>query len=118
MLSSFGKLTRKLRIDKGEILKEMASKLEVTSAYLSAVEMGKRNVPDNWPIRIAEIYKLSEQERDKLEEASYESRLSIKFDLKDKCIDDRGLILAFARKLDALSNLEKDRMMEILVKRK
>ena len=38
MLTSFGKTLRKLRIDNEELLKDMALKLGVTLAYLSAVE--------------------------------------------------------------------------------
>ncbi|KHF28295.1 Helix-turn-helix domain protein [Anoxybacillus sp. BCO1] len=48
MLTEFGRFCRKLRIDNGELLKHMADKLGVTSSYLSAVENGKRNVPQDW----------------------------------------------------------------------
>ena len=47
MLTEFGKCLRKIRIDKAELLKDMAEKLQVTSAYLSAVEHGKREIPDD-----------------------------------------------------------------------
>lgn len=46
MLTRFGKQLRKLRIDREERLKDMADRLNVTTAYLSAVENGKRTVPD------------------------------------------------------------------------
>lgn len=45
-LTEFGKFSRKLRIDNGELLKDMAIKLNVTVSYLSAVEIGKRNIPE------------------------------------------------------------------------
>ena len=48
MLTSFGCYLRKLRIDTGYLLKDLASYLCVTSSYLSAVEMGKRRIPDDW----------------------------------------------------------------------
>jgi len=38
MLTSLGQFLRKLRLERGEILKTMADKLGVTSAFLSAVE--------------------------------------------------------------------------------
>ena len=44
MLTSLGRFLRKLRIDRGEILKNMAEKLEVTSSFLSAVENGKKRM--------------------------------------------------------------------------
>ena len=37
MLTKFGKELRKIRIEHDEILKDMADKLNVTAAYLSAV---------------------------------------------------------------------------------
>ena len=42
MLTSIGRFLRKLRIDHGEILKDMADALGVSSAFLSAVENGKK----------------------------------------------------------------------------
>ena len=42
MLTALGKFLRKLRIDNGEILKDMADKLGVTASFLSAVENGKK----------------------------------------------------------------------------
>ena len=46
-LKSLGKFFRKIRIDYGEILKNMADKLEVVF-FLSAVENGKKKMPSNW----------------------------------------------------------------------
>ncbi|MEX3623546.1 helix-turn-helix transcriptional regulator [Viridibacillus arvi] len=66
MLTDFGKFTRKLRIDHDENLKDMASKLNVTSRSLSEVERGKRKIPDEWAQSIAEKYVLSEQQLNEL----------------------------------------------------
>ncbi len=51
MLTEFGKAIRKIRLDKGEILKDMAKRLGISSAFLSAVENGRKNVPENGLIR-------------------------------------------------------------------
>lgn len=48
MLTDLGRLLRKIRIDHGEILKDMANRFGVTASYLSAVENGKRAVPEAW----------------------------------------------------------------------
>ena len=42
MITSLGTFLRKLRLAKGEILKDMAECLGVSSAFLSAVENGKK----------------------------------------------------------------------------
>ena len=56
MLTQFGKELRHIRLDRDEKLKDMAEKLGVTVSYLSAVENGKRNIPDNWIEMIASEY--------------------------------------------------------------
>lgn len=43
-ISEFGLLVRKLRLDHGLKMKDMAESLDVSSAYLSAVELGNRHV--------------------------------------------------------------------------
>lgn len=63
MLTDFGRILRKIRIDCDEILKDMTEKLNVSAAYLSAVEMGKRNIPEHWVNKIAEFYNLSKDEK-------------------------------------------------------
>ena len=63
MLTSIGKFLRKLRIDRGEILKDMAEKLDVTVSFLSAVENGRKKMPSSWNARICSLYDLSFQQQ-------------------------------------------------------
>jgi transcriptional regulator with XRE-family HTH domain len=51
----------------------MAGKLRVTPSYLSAIETGKRNIPDSWPERIAVLYGLGPEESGRLREAARQS---------------------------------------------
>lgn len=44
-MTPFGRKLRELREQKGATLKEMASEIGVSSAYLSALEHGKRGTP-------------------------------------------------------------------------
>lgn len=60
MLTDFGKFTRKLRVDHDQLLKDMAYKLGVTMSYLSAVEHGKRKIPNEWGAKLREHYDLTE----------------------------------------------------------
>jgi len=48
-LTPFGRHLRRLRADRGMTLKEMASAVGVSSAYLSALEHGKRGRP-SWTL--------------------------------------------------------------------
>ena len=55
MLSPFGKFCRKLRLERGELLLDMAKKLQVQSSYLSSVEVGRKSVPESWKDEIANL---------------------------------------------------------------
>ncbi len=44
-MTPFGAKVRALRLERGETLKAMAAALDVSAAYLSALEHGKRGVP-------------------------------------------------------------------------
>ena len=46
MLDKFGKLVRGIRITRGLLLYDMAKGLGISSAELSAIECGKKPVPD------------------------------------------------------------------------
>ena len=70
MLTEFGKICRKIRIDHGELMRHMAFKLDVTASFLSAVENGKRNIPKKWCLIIIEMYDLNCDEGKKLREAT------------------------------------------------
>ena len=116
MLSSFGKFTRKLRIERSQLLKEMAELLNVTTSYLSAVEMGKRNVPESWREIIIANYKLDNNEVQAMDEAIYNSQRTLKLNLNSYDEDDINLILSFARKFDELEVEEKDNLRRLLSK--
>ena len=118
MANEFGKFCRKLRIDQDELLKDMANKLEVTSAYLSAVENGKRRVPKDWAEKIAKCYALDSgqiQELNKSVECSIDE-VSINLS-KARNNGARSAAIAFARKFDSLSDDEISKIKNILNQR-
>lgn len=117
MLNQFGKFSRKLRIDNGELLKDMADKLEVTSSYLSAVENGKRNVPRKWIKTIVALYDLEQSEIEELSNAVNQSQLDLKVNLQGFNKDDKNLMMAFAREFKELEDSDKVKIKNILKKR-
>lgn len=115
MATEFGKYCRKLRVDSDELLKNMADKLQVTSAYLSAVENGKRKIPVEWEEKIAERYSLDEQERQNLKIAIDHSLDEISINLAQiNNANVRDTAIAFARKFDSLSDDEIKKIQKIL----
>jgi transcriptional regulator with XRE-family HTH domain len=104
MLTEFGKHLRKIRIDCGDLLKNMADKLGVTSSYLSVVEMGKRNVPDVWVEKISQFYRLDEFEQEALQNAAANSVRVVTLDLCNMVPKKRETALLFVRKLDTVDD--------------
>lgn len=118
MLSEFGKFCRKLRIERGELLKDMAQKLRVTSSYLSAVETGKRAVPETWIKRISEEYNLNQKELEELNRAKDISAQVIKVDFNNKSDSDKETLLKLARSFDSFSAETKAKLIEIIKEEK
>lgn len=118
MLTNFGKFVRKIRIDNGDLLKDMADVLQVTSSYLSAVEIGKRNVPIAWAEIITKHYKLNKLQEAELYSAIDDSQLNIKIDLSTYDTFDKNIVLTFARKFDTLADSDKEQIRTLLSKHK
>lgn len=59
-ITDFGKVVRTARIQAGVNLSQMAEVLEVTPAFLSSMETGRKKISDEW------LYKISAYIRDEL----------------------------------------------------
>lgn len=116
MITSFGKFCRKLRIDNGEILKDMALKLGVTSSYLSAVENGKRKIPEDWAEKIIEYYDLKKEDVRELEMAIMDSQNTFTINTESYNQEDKNLLLAFAREFGAMDDSQKKEMKKLFIK--
>lgn len=106
MITAFGEFVRSLRHQHSELLKDMAEKLSVTSAFLSAVETGKKSVPAEWCQKLAALYALPKKEAGKLQESIDESQRSVTIDLDGQPADRRGVAVALARRFNELSDEE------------
>ena len=67
-ITKFGEYTRDLRIEEEENLRDMAEKLGVSSAFLSAVENGNKKIPKDWLEKISDIYNLTLEKKNQLKE--------------------------------------------------
>lgn len=114
MLTEFGVICRKIRIDHNELLADMAKKLKVSASFLSAVENGIKNVPKDWLQIISNEYKPTTNEQKKLSKAIDNSVTQVKMSLTDKNNEDKNLILEFARKFDDLEAEDKEKIFKIL----
>jgi transcriptional regulator with XRE-family HTH domain len=118
MITSIGKFLRKLRIESGEILKDMADTLGVSSAFLSAVENGKKKMPESWLEKLAETYFFTEKQVEELKVAVIESNNTVELNLKNTTPERRALAISFAREFETLDKETSNKIYEILKKRR
>lgn len=114
MITCVGKFLRKLRIDKGEILRDMARKLGVSSAFLSAVENGKKKMPEAWLTKLTELYLLTPSQVSELQDAVLESNDQVELNIRNASAGNRQLAISFARKFDTLDEETAKKILSIL----
>lgn len=100
----FGRFVRKLRIDRGEHMKDMAPHLDVTPGFLSAVETGRRNAPQGWEDLLIKAYNLGPQQADELTAALAASRSYEVVNVAHLPHGDRYLIVGLAEVLPTLNH--------------
>ncbi len=81
-LTPFGREVRGLRMDNARMLKDLAEHLKVSESYVSAVEFGRRAVPEEWPERIAQFFALAKDRVEQLRVLSKSSNKSLSIDME------------------------------------
>lgn len=112
MLTPFGKELRIFRLQTGELLKDMAIKLNISPAYLSAVENGKKEPTNELMNRIQTAYQLDERQNQAFEDAKAKTLREVVIRLDEDENVDLGL--KFARKLNTLSKDQRNQIMNLL----
>lgn len=116
--TKFGEQFRILRIRHREVLADATKFLGATSSFISAVETGKKNVPEKWLDLITEHYSLNEEERHDLAEAIRESRTTVKIDMVAASDVKRSVAMQFQRSFDEIDEETAKEIMEILKRNK
>ncbi len=114
MLTPFGKSVRKLRIDLGITLKNLAESIGKTSSYISAIETGKRSVTDEILEKIISFLKPTPEVEQELRDAAALSKNSIELDLNGKNQTARQAALLFARNFDELNEDDYEKIRQII----
>ena len=115
MLTSLGRFLRKLRIDRGEVLKDMAAKLNVTVSFLSAVENGKKKMPSSWNGEICRLYNFDQNKRDEFTVAIAETEKVVEMNLLNTTIGKRELAVSFARRFSEIDDSQVEAIRRILM---
>ena len=108
MLTGLGETLRSIRQKNFELLLDMAERLEVSSAFLSSIEHGKKKPPADFFEKIQNLYELHPSTIKKLRQEIDRSNSGIV--IKSKRPLARETAAVFARKADSLSD---ERLNEI-----
>lgn len=98
-VTEFGKVLRKIRKEKGDSLRDLAGKLEISAAFLSAMEVGKKKIPSEYAGKIAAIYELPEAVKSEIEDSIAISNNRLQLDFTGLNAKQKEASLSFARKI-------------------
>ena len=117
-VTAFGKILRKMRIDCSEVLGAMAKRLGVSAPYLSSIENGGREIPDDFVAKIAAEYGLDETQIKELEEAKAKVKGAVDVKLNEQKTEANYVETAvmFARDFSKLSAEQVKELKELLMR--
>ena len=118
MRTSIGDFLMNLRMGQNQRLKDMAEILGVSSAFLSAVENGKKSMPDFWVKKVQTEYGLTDEQVDEMKNAALESQSTIALNMKNATSLNRELAVSFARQFDEMDEETSKMILQVLKKRK
>lgn len=109
-ITEFGKVVRKARLDAEVSLLQMANDLDVSSAFLSGMETGRKKITDEWVGKIRSFFALRNIELPTLSEAADVSNKSV--NLEGLSPAHQMLVAGFAR--TSLSQEEMENLKALL----
>lgn len=112
--TKYAEFIRILRVKNHENMGDTAKLLGVNVSFVSAVESGKKNVPNEWVNVISDHYKLNEIERNNLISAIEDSKNITKIDLSKAPSFKRQVALQFQRSFDNIDEDTAQKILEIL----
>ena len=112
--TKYGEFMRILRIRFHEVMGDTARLFGVKVPFVSAVENGKRNVPEEWFDKIVGHYNLSAEEQAELRDAIDDSKTQMKISLVNTNNVKREMALQFQRSFDGIDEETARKIIEML----
>ena len=112
--TKFAEFLRILRIKNHENMGDTAKLLGVNVAFVSAVENGKKNVPEDWIDKLVNHYNLNEQEKEELIRAIEDSKTTSKISLVSAPSFKRRVALQFQRSFDTIDEETARKILDLL----
>mgnify|MGYP004457498563 FL=1 len=114
MTKGYGILIKDIRLAHDENMGDMAKWLGVSLPFVSAVENGKKKIPDDWEEKIAAHYQLSLAERKELKEAILETQKQVTFSLLNVSASQKRMVLQFQRSFENIDDETAEKICRIL----
>ena len=112
MYSDIGIFLRKVRIDRGERLLDMAKKLNVSSSFLSSIEYGRRNPPEGFHDLVSEAYSLDREQSSIFSKIYAHARDKISLSPNQDL--GREVAVALARRMNSLPQSKLQQIQKLL----
>lgn len=112
--TKFGEYMRVLRVQHHEVMGDVAKLLGVSTPFLSAVENGRKNVPDEWFDILAKHYSLTSDEVAEMKNAAENSRNQVKIALSKSESYQREVALQFARSFEGIDEDTAEKILALL----
>ena len=93
----------------------MAEKLNVSIAFLSAMEVGKKQVPVEYADKISEIYNLTKEQNLELTNVIGLSNDNMNLDFTHLNEEQAKMSVLFARKINKLSQKSLEELKKLLI---
>ena len=113
-----GEFLRIIRIRHHQVMGDMAKILDTSTPFLSAVENGKKNLPNEWVQKIINSYNLSIDEQIEFKNAIEESKTQYKINTTNASASRRKAALQFARSFDEMDDETALKILDLLRKDK
>lgn len=116
MLNPLGKALRKLRIDRGWLLKDMAQGIGVATSFLSGIETGRKTIPAGLVEKIANWADLNAEQLTQLKQAEATSQREYKITVRPDFSDGDREAAALLARFGDLPREERDHLHLFLKK--
>jgi transcriptional regulator with XRE-family HTH domain len=112
-MTKFGIFIRKFRLDKGIFLRDMAKDLDISPAYLSAMETGHKDITQSLADKISSVYNLSIEQTKELKKSIVLSQQKICI-TTGQIVWKNEIVSMLKEKLDNLSEEQRLKIIEVL----
>ena len=113
MRTRLGDFLRSIRMRNNISLRNMATDLGISPAFLSAVENGKKKMPDSWFELIPNTYDLDESDVEEFKDIAYESFDVVELNIANASESSKRLAIRFARRFEDIDEKTSEELLKI-----